>query len=321
MMKRFILGSFVLIGIVFLVLSNQAIQKEAPISKVPNKTTPSVTILFVGDMMFDRFIREQGERMGYDFIVESVKPLFQDVDIAVGNLEGTITSNQSVSIGTHRDDGLQHFVFTFDPFVAKTLKQMGFTLVSLANNHSLNLGVDGVAQTRQYLSQNTITYFGDPLDASKYATSINKNNIHIAFIGYNQFGSPTAFETEKELDRLATTSDVQIVFAHWGEEYEHNPTYYQQELAHRFIDHGADMVIGAHPHVIQTQETYKNVPIYYSLGNFIFDQYFREDVRCGLVLKVTVEKQALQFTITDVQETTTYLGKNGQTTINECSEV
>jgi poly-gamma-glutamate synthesis protein (capsule biosynthesis protein) len=85
-------------------------------------------------------------------------------------------------------------------------------------------------------------------------------------------------------------SDQVIIFSHWGNEYEQKPTDQDISLAHSFIDHGADLVIGAHPHVIQSKEIYQGKYIYYSLGNFVFDQYFDDEVRCGLVLSFDLDK-------------------------------
>lgn len=78
---------------------------------------------------------------------------------------------------------------------------------------------------------------------------------------------------------------------HWGEEYSTKPNELQKKLAHSFIDAGADMVIGAHPHVVQTNEIYKGKHIYYSLGNYIFDQWFRPEVKKGLGVEVSFSKK------------------------------
>ena len=81
-----------------------------------------------------------------------------------------------------------------------------------------------------------------------------------------------------------------IVSVHWGVEYTHNPGQRQKDLAHMFIDSGADIVFGHHPHVIQTMEIYNNKPIFYSMGNFVFDQYFSTDTQEGLSVGLVLEK-------------------------------
>ena len=88
-------------------------------------------------------------------------------------------------------------------------------------------------------------------------------------------------------------SDYTVVYTHWGDEYELIPNGGQIDLAHQFVDSGADIVIGTHPHVIQSKEVYKGAYIYYSLGNFIFDQYFNEDVRCGAVITFNLDEEGI----------------------------
>jgi poly-gamma-glutamate synthesis protein (capsule biosynthesis protein) len=88
--------------------------------------------------------------------------------------------------------------------------------------------------------------------------------------------------------------------AHWGVEYEHTPTTQQQREAHAFIDAGADLVVGAHPHVVQSTEVYKDKAIFYSLGNFMFDQNFSWAVQHGLAIAVDFYKAKTEVTLTPV---------------------
>ena len=118
-----------------------------------------IKILFVGDMMFDRGVANHITNFGIESIFEDVQVLFQDKDMIVGNLEGTITDYPSVSIPNN-----QILKFTFDPRIAKLLKENNFTHLSLANNHSADFGPEGFEQTKNYLSQNNLKYFGSAVN-------------------------------------------------------------------------------------------------------------------------------------------------------------
>jgi poly-gamma-glutamate synthesis protein (capsule biosynthesis protein) len=105
------------------------------------------------------------------------------------------------------------------------------------------------------------------------------------------------------------------VYAHWGDEYEKKPNSGQREFAHRLVDAGADLVIGSHPHVVQTKELYNDKWIYYSLGNFVFDQYFNDSVRCGAVVTVSLNPD-LSYT---TEEYFVELVRDGTTKRSDCS--
>jgi poly-gamma-glutamate synthesis protein (capsule biosynthesis protein) len=168
-------------------------------------------------------------------------------------------------------------------------------MVSLANNHSLDFGREGLEGTRAYLRSAGVGFFGDPLEPSKKSVVMDVNGLRVALVGFNEFlGVDSVLGTEAEIRALRPASDYVIVFAHWGEEYV--PAVERQRVAGRaFIDAGADAVIGAHPHVIQEIEEYKGKSIYYSLGNFIFDQYWEEGVRRGMALELNLFRGMISF--------------------------
>lgn len=274
-----------------------------------------VVTMFVGDMMFDRYIRRKAnERGGYTRIMSDFATDFRDADLVVGNLEGPITSRSSISINTSAEIP-EHFIFTFSPQTADLLSEMNFKMVSVGNNHIANFGAEGVEATRAFLRQTGVKWFGDTYESDYFSTSLIENDQSFTFVAYNQFLKPDLQTTLQEIRQASNSSDWVIVYAHWGNEYEHTPREQDIERAHEFVDAGADLVIGAHPHVIQTKETYNGTPIYYSLGNFVFDQYFREDVRCGLVLTVTFGPESSLA----VGESTSYLRSDGTTTKQDCA--
>jgi poly-gamma-glutamate synthesis protein (capsule biosynthesis protein) len=232
---------------------------------------PSASIIFGGDLMFDRYIRQVSDVVGGDYPFSCIDGVLQDADLVVANLEGPITDNPSRSIGT-ASGAADNYVFTFPPATAALLARHNIKIVNLGNNHILNFGTAGIASTKRYLDAAEVQWFGD----SSVATT-TLNGIPLAFVNYNQFSS----------DQVPAfpAGYITIVYTHWGEEYE-PATDKEKELAHRLIDGGAEIVIGSHPHVVQEHELYAGKHIYYSLGNFIFDQYFSDAVMHGLLIKV-----------------------------------
>lgn len=272
-----------------------------------------VQLLFVGDLMFDRGIRYYAEKNGgNDFIFEKISQTLLENDIVVANLEGPITNNKSVSSGT-MPGSTENYFFTFSPSLPMPLFKNNIRIVNLGNNHILNFGYDGLYATEKYLDNYKIGYFGSPNGPKSVSTEIG--GVKITFVGYNEFSTIQEVEeqsTIEEIGKAKKYSDIIVIFSHWGVEYSKLPTKNQERLARKFIDNGADLVIGSHSHVMGAVEEYKNKKIYYSLGNFIFDQYFDEDVRNGLGVVVKIDKQTKDLSFSEKHF---YLENNGQTVL------
>ncbi len=271
-----------------------------------------VQLLFVGDLMFDRGIRYYAGKSGEnEFIFNKISSTLLASDLVVANLEGPITDSKSVSSGTV-PGSKDNYSFTFDSSVAKTLFRENIRVVDLGNNHILNFGGAGVTSTEKYLDNASVGYFGAP--GGEKSIIKNINGVNIAFVSYNEFlSSDIALEQSaaiNEIKKLKSEADITVVFSHWGVEYALSQTEAQKALARQFIDAGADLIIGSHPHVIEPMEAYNGKRIYYSLGNFIFDQYFSEDVRKGLGVIVMIDKNTKQL---EFKEKGFYLYSNGQT--------
>ncbi len=264
-------------------LINSEIKKDT-VSEI----SKTITITFVGDMMFDRHIRNWAMRNSYENIFKNVKEKLQASDLVIGNLEGPITNFESI----YKDGNiLNNYTFTFDPQIASILKEANIEIVSLDNNHIFNFDREGLKQTVENLDKVGINYFGNPDDRSILYKEIS--GIKLAFLSYNQFIETDIEKLLADIKIADQNSDQVIVFPHWGNEYEYTPTEYDISLAHSFVDSGADLVIGAHPHVIETKEIYQGKYIYYSLGNFVFDQYFNNEVKCGLVLSFDLSQDRI----------------------------
>lgn len=248
------------------------------------------SILFVGDIMLDRTIRKDGEAQGYEELFSCLTNEFSKYDYVIGNLEGTITDYESVSKNAEYLSP-SSFRFTFDKNAVKALVDIGLSAVSIGNNHIKDFGNEGIEQTVQKAEELKLITFGDPREGRVRYKILNIKDTNIALIPYNQFFGTTE-QTLEDLFNTQKNSDIQIVYTHWGNEYvEANQV--TKSLARNFVDSGADLIVGTHPHVIQESEIYKNVNIYYSLGNFIFDQYWEESVRKGLTLSVTFDNKKI----------------------------
>jgi len=192
-----------------------------------------------------------------------------------------------------------------DPSVIPALKGAGLSIVSVANNHAGDWGRDAYTDTLLRLKENEILYTGGGINIqeAEQPVVIEKYEIKIGYLGFSDVG-PNMTASESNSGILLTSNphfdeiiknasrqvDHLIVAFHFGEEYktEHNDR--QKLLAHKAIDDGAKIIIGTHPHVIQDTEIYKNGFIAYSLGNFIFDQYFSENTMKGMLLKIRLNK-------------------------------
>ncbi len=275
---------FVMIGIPVYVMSVFVAQVFAPGDEKGVKSGDTIILSFVGDMMFDRYVRERAETSGYGAIFKNVENVFSESDILIGNLEGPITTFRPVS--NWRVVNANHYKFTFATTVAEVLHKEKFTVVNLANNHIFNFGKDGLKQTKEWLLKSGVDYIGSPDEL--YKPWRYSNDAHE--IAVYSFDNWYARDVDEMSARISSEGDnvFVIVFAHWGDEYEDRPNKGQIEAVHKFIDAGADFVVGSHPHVVQSKEKYKDKWIYYSLGNFVFDQYFSDEVKCGLVLNLSL---------------------------------
>lgn len=246
----------------------------------------SLGILVVGDMMLDRNVRNLINKMGFEKYFAGVAELVRSVDLAVANLEGAFTPYPSVTA----DLKSKELKFTFDPDLAPKLADFGFDILGLANNHSWNYGREGLEMTRRYIGSAGMFYYGDPNNTSETSTVVTKNNITVGFVGFHEFHYINFEKVFSEIEKLRKEVDVLIVTPHWGIEYKKEPTKQMREWSYKFIDLGADAVIGSHPHIIGDTEEYKGKKIYYSLGNFAFDQYFSKETMEGLAVIIDIEK-------------------------------
>ena len=257
-----------------------------------NRSSEAIAhLLFAGDIMLARGVESTTLKKGLNYPLSDVTPLISSADLAIANFEGTIQDEQHIEPSG----------FTFDttPAIAGIVPAAGFDVVSLSNNHSDNHGATIVKHTRDTLTSLGVTPFGDPYESGNFVAHKTLNGTTFAFIGFHAFGEDSSsiiptIETEKSAGNFV------IVFPHWGVEYSPTPSITQIESAHAFIDAGADAIIGAHPHVIESYENYHGVPIIYSLGNFLFDQDWSIPTQQGLVLGFDLDATSITLTFTPI---------------------
>lgn len=252
-------------------------------------SSSTLSLLAFGDIMLDRSVMLKTQAAGdYNHPFLLIDPLFKEYNLHIANLEGPITNFKSIANGT----GGQRFTFTFSPKFVEPLKNR-FEFLSLANNHAYNFGQKGMEQTRKFLGDAGVKYFGGPDNTTGFiSVTTTYNGIRLGFIGYHQLVEKGFENIIAEAKRLDSEVDVLIALPHWGIEYEQvNPSYLQKKEGHEMVDAGVDIILGAHPHVVQPIEIYKDKMIFYSLGNFIFDQYFSEETQTGLAVGMTLHKE------------------------------
>lgn len=252
----------------------------------------NITIMAVGDMMMGRYVRtlmekENNMERSFDLIRGEEDRFFFGADVFFGNLEGPI-HGKGYESGTS-------VIFGFNEDTAPLLKKFGFDILSIANNHTLNQGRKGFESTVTNLNNVGISPCGHPTEVSEnsvvYKTfGEGKSLKEIAFVCLDDVTAKLDVSKAVSLiEKVDLEVDFTVVSIHWGVEYSHTPhTRKQVEPAYKFVDAGADAIIGHHPHVVQPFEIYNGVPIFYSLGNFIFDQYWasytQEQLGVGIVL-------------------------------------
>jgi len=243
-----------------------------------------LSLVAVGDNLIHKNIYEQAlDRGSFDYLYEPVKTEISAADLAIINQE-TILVDDSMMYSDYPQFGTPSEL-------AEALAATGFDLVSIANNHALDKGLEGIGMTKKAVEENDMTLAGIENSTNPYSI-VYKKGISVAFLAYTEDISnremllkyPGAVKMLKDDDTIIEeiamakeAADAVVVLVHWGDEDTRNVTDSQREWARLIADAGADAIIGSHPHVLQPMEVInssdgKNVPVYYSLGNFMSAQ-------------------------------------------------
>ena len=270
-----------------------------------------ISVVLVGDIMLDRGVEYMIKTEGkgdFKFPFLKIADYLNKANILFGNLEGPV-SDKGIKVGSI-------YSFRAEPEVIEGLTFAGFNLISLANNHAFDYGREALEDCLARLSKAQISYVGTGFNEAEAFSPVIKEvkGVKIGFLAYTNLGPETwkaternsgiAWVSEKDMEKIKENIksakekvDILIVSLHAGEEYAAEPTQFQIEFSKAAIDAGADLVIGHHPHVVQKSEKYKDKWIFYSLGNFVFDQNFSEETMEGQMVKILIENGKIKEVI------------------------
>ena len=265
-----------------------------------------VKILAMGDMIFHQpIVKNYRSNDTYDFtpIFYNISSDINDADLAIANFEGSVNSNRKLS-------GFP--LFNFPKETIYSLKNAGFDALSTANNHALDTGLDGIAETISHINESGMKNFGTLTEDGDKGIIVEKNGIKIGLISFTdtlngmdslmrgkEYSVNTfAQDVKSDLQNLKDNSDIVIVYPHWGNEYQLVPNERQIFLKEMLQEAGADIILGSHPHVLQRYEVEdKNNKKYftiYSMGNALSNQRVenlkRPGVDTGALIKLVIEK-------------------------------
>lgn len=251
--------------------------------------TPQNSFIMTGDVMLGRCVAEK-YKGNYEKLFEKIgSDFFTSADTTIINFEGSIAPVE-LSNTCERT-----FTFLFPRETPSVLKKAGITHAGLANNHSDNGGPEGIDNTTHSLTEAGIVPFGVANGFNATSLVFLEGPVPVVLIGVHTLFSVPLIEND--IEALSGAGYIVIVYVHWGDEYKKIHSEQQERLAHTWIDAGASLIVGTHPHVIQDVETYKARPILYSLGNFIFDQDWSRETSTGLMLKGVVTKEGMTITL------------------------
>ena len=270
-------------------------EQQEEVIQEDEKSSLDLNFLFFGDMMLDRYVGKRIDQRGLDYIFGPMKEqgVFDSRDLIGANLEGAVTHGGQHYPPEHLYD------FAFSPeIVSGIVDDYNFNFFNIANNHLADQGDRGIEETNENLNDIGVYFSGceDGVAGDCSLETVDFGDIEVAFLGFSMvYSIPDEDKMASLIESAASSSDLVVVNIHWGVEYEHNFNRIQRKFGQLFIDNGADMVVGHHPHVIQGMEIYNEKPIFYSLGNFVFDQYFSSATQEGFALEINIQEEEIVY--------------------------
>ncbi len=249
------------------------------------------SLLFVGDVLLARNIESLMLRNGENYP-------FAGIDLASFSRSGYVIGNFESSVPEiHQPTATGELQFSVNEKILPSLRQAGFTHLSLANNHALDFGAKNFTYTTQALTKSDIITFGHPSKINNDSVVfLEAEEVIVALIGIHTLThKPTAAALAEIFSYASARSDLQIAYVHWGTEYKKSNDQSQRNFAEALVAAGADLIIGHHPHVVQNVDLIGDVPVFYSLGNYIFDQYFSAETQEGLVLHLDLATEPMLY--------------------------
>ncbi|MDD2446646.1 MAG: CapA family protein [Tissierellia bacterium] len=308
--------------------NTQVVEKQTVKEQITLETQKDrITILAAGDIMF-HMPQVNGAKIGdtYDFSnsFKNVKEHIKNSDLALVNFETVVAGNEKGFSGFPR--------FNSPTETVKALKDAGFDVLSTANNHSMDQGVNGLISTIDTINNNGLENIGTYKDENRSGLIKEVNNIKIGLLSYTYGinGLDSLLPSDKsymvnlideeliqnDIDELNDKVDLTIVFIHWGNEYQKQPSNYQVDLGNKLIEWGADIILGSHSHVIQKAAVVnyegEDKYIIYSMGNFLSNQrknntdnHYTED---GVMVLLNIEKEEKAI-IKDIEYIPTWVNR------------
>ncbi|EEL84595.1 Capsule biosynthesis protein capA [Bacillus cereus AH1272] len=274
--------------IVVILIAATWVQRTEAVEPVKHRQNETMTMTMVGDIMMGRHVEEIVDHHGTDYVFRHVSPYLKSSDYVSGNFEHPVLLegkknyqklDKNIHLGAKKE-------------AVQAVKDAGFTVLNLANNHMTDYGAKGTLDTLKAFKEADLDHVGagENLKDAKHVVYQDVNGVRVATLGFTYAFVPGSIATKKQPGVLSMNPDVLfeqiskakdpkkgkadlvVVNTHWGQEYDNEPSPRQEALAKAMIDAGADIIVGHHPHVLQSFDVYKQGVIFYSLGNFVFDQ-------------------------------------------------
>jgi poly-gamma-glutamate synthesis protein (capsule biosynthesis protein) len=293
---------------------------------------PSITIAAAGDTVLGFNLQDHFDEqlaLGrsrdelFDLYFRGVREVLDKADIAILNLECPFTD---------RGEKLaKNFNFRARPELVEILKRAGIKAVSVANNHAMDFGVDGMNDTSNTLNEAGIAHFGtgNNLDEARQPLVLDHNGFRVGFLGYyfqiaddmiepaeifalaDRPGAAGCYIDLAQIKEMVTTDiaalvpqvDAVIPFFHWGKEGQYVVGGYQTEIAHLCIKQGARAILGAHPHRLHGVEVYEGAPVFYSLGNFVYGGVKNPSDTLTMIAQLHIDHKRVEASVVPVQYT------------------
>lgn len=283
-------------------------------TQTPLEQAPTVRVMFGGDVMLGRLVKEKILRCGPDYPLGSIAELMRQPDLTIVNLECAVTSSTAIWPGAPKA-----FYFGAPPPAIRSLTSAGVDMVSLANNHTLDFGVEGLLDTLRHLRRHGIRHAGagSDVDQASSAAIIECHDIKFGMAAFCDHQSDFAAQADspgiayldldnesaavaalrRALEPLRRAAvDWPILSLHWGPNMEFRPSMQFRQLAHAAIDMGWKILFGHSAHVFQAIEIYRGCPIIYAAGDLVDDYYvdpgFKNDHQ--LLFEMELSRSALK---------------------------
>lgn len=275
-----------------------------PTASPPPTSPPITTLLFTGVIVPARCVQAQIDASGDpDYIYTEVRQVIQDADLAIG------TFNATMSDYPPHTGCIPTYVLVGSPQNADAMQRAGFDLMSVATNHIKDCGITTCGDRAFFDTLENLRRVGiQPVGAGNNLAEAMQpvvatvNGVRFGFVSLGQIEQGGVYaaadrpgiavltqeNVKAAIEMARQVSDVVIVMPHWGPEDVSSPNWIQRNLAHQIVESGADLVVGNHTHVVQGIQMIAGIPVFYGLGNFVFDQWRREHKQ-GVILKVMFE--------------------------------